>query len=226
MTGCIRLFHKQDGLSITRNGNGASASSLADVIETDYLQDWTCSQGSHTNDDNSSSHNSDQRSKGMLTDSEANLSYGTFEEQFDKECWANLLRIISKSLHQTFTIHGRQCNVVVSQELLKKISADIVRMSQNEHLGVNGCSIEIRLEQGGLTSRLCELKYDPASECMFEIIVSLKEDEKHWHGIGNLVTVIPAVLCCRHSLLHTWACVSRAYTLEKVKLYASHHAPR
>lgn len=230
MIGCMKLFHRQDGLtvsSMSRNGNGASATSLADVIETDYLRDWTCSRDSHVDDDNSSSHNSDQRSKGILTDSEANLSYGTFEEQLDKDCWANLLRMISKSLHQTFTIQGHQCDVVVSQELLKKISADILRMSQNEPLGINGCSIEIRLEQSGLTSGLCELKYDASSECMFVIIISLREDDKHWYGgIDNLATLIPAMFCCRHSLLHSWVCISQAYKLEKVKLYSTHHAAR
>lgn len=68
MIGCMKLFHRQDGLtvsSMSRNGNGASATSLADVIETDYLRDWTCSRDSHVDDDNSSSHNSDQRSKGF-----------------------------------------------------------------------------------------------------------------------------------------------------------------
>lgn len=230
MSSCVRLFHRQDRLSIssmTGNGHAASASSLADVIETDYLQRWDSKESQTLPDeDNASSHQSDQRSKGMLTESEANLSYGTFEEQLDRECWDTLFRMISKSLRETFTIHGRQCNVVASRELLKKISADILRMSQNEPLGIHGCLIHIRLEREGSTDHLCELKYDPTNECTFEIILSLKEDAKHWYGIDNLITLIPAMFCCQHSFLHVWVCVGRAYKLEKVKLYAVHHTPR
>lgn len=228
--GCMRLFHKQEAQSassgLSRSGNGASASSLADVIETDYLQDWSCSQDSLADDDNSNIHNSDQQSKDVLTDSEANLSYGTFEEELDKQRWTNLLRIMTESLRTTLFVRGRRCNVVVSQELLEKISADIIRMSQNEPLGVNGCSIEVRLERVGVINHLCELRYDTDSECMFKIIVSLKEDEKQWYDINNLVAQIHSMLCCRHGLLHFWVYIGRAYKLEKIKLYAMHPLSR
>lgn len=68
MSSCVRLFHRQDRLSLssmTGNGHAASASSLADVIETDYLQRWDSKDSQILPDeDNSSSHQSDQRSKG------------------------------------------------------------------------------------------------------------------------------------------------------------------
>jgi len=93
---------------------------------------------------------------GFPTDSEPNLSYGTFpgpggvEEQIDLKACRTLCHVLTRSLNTAAPVlrGDRPHRLVARNELVARIATDVVRMSQNEPLGTAGCLVRINLEGG------------------------------------------------------------------------------
>ncbi|ESO09521.1 hypothetical protein HELRODRAFT_168515 [Helobdella robusta] len=204
----------------------ASRCSLYNVIEADYLQGWDFQENS---DDKSISNHINP----ALLDLDHNSCHSTFydimEEELD-ECSVEMLRKkLTGVLSKDFTIRDRHCRLFVPMDLIKRISADVVRMSQLEPRGVDGGRLIVKLDFDGCETdlgRVCSSNSstsandDVNNEILYEINLTLKEDSKNWPSFKQLAFMLPSMVCCRlNQPKQTIVYVGPGYKLEKVKLY-------
>lgn len=197
------------------DSNRASACSLFNVIEADYLQSW----------DNQETSGEDGVSNGHTTSNgtehEVYGMYGTFEEELDLESVESLRKRLCSALGKDHNIRDRSCRLLCPVDLVRKISADVVRMSHLEPHGVEGGCLKVQLSFDGCDTELCQLKGNDKSDSLYEIILTLKEDERRWPDLKQLSLMLPNIICCKLSHhRQTLVYIGQGYKLEKVKHYS------
>lgn len=116
--------------------------------------------------------------------------------------------------------------LLLNADLLDRVSLDIVRMSQHEPSGLNGCRLRTRVERlrDAAILDLGSVRVSSEAEETFEIVLSLKECPKTAGGkprlSKNILSLLSTVFSFRRSRFQPVPVyVSEAYQLEKVRLH-------
>lgn len=80
------------------------------------------------------------------------------KDELDTGSIEMLIKKLSMALSKTYDVRKRSCRLLVSPEMVRRISADVVRMSQLEPHGVEGGRLKVRLAFDGCETELCQIR--------------------------------------------------------------------
>lgn len=197
-----------------------------DVIETDYLRQSPSSSSSNQIPDGTTEEttNNNQGTGGPTCQNEAN------DAELISETCRDLRKALLDGLDERIIPDWQQANgaytLLLNADLLDRVSLDIVRMSQHEPSGLNGCRLRTRVERlrDAAILDLGSVRVSSEAEETFEIVLSLKECPKTAGGkprlSKNILSLLSTVFSFRRSRFQPVPVyVSEAYQLEKVRLH-------
>jgi hypothetical protein len=115
---------------------------------------------------------------------------------------------LAKSKHLACT------EVLLPADLLHRVSAEMIKLSEREPCGIRGCSLYIEFEdEPGNSRRIASIKADPNTVSTFELYLTLKHDRSGW------TSILPQFL--KNLARGSTIMISPEFTLTKNKLYRS-----
>lgn len=103
--------------------------------------------------------------------------------------------------------------VTLPNNLMQRIAAEIIRMSEREPCGERACTIFIEFEsEPNNVRRIASFKVDPDTVSIFELYLTLKQDKRGWSSL------LPKLL--KYITRSNTIMISPDFTLTKNKLYS------
>ncbi|CAD7081424.1 unnamed protein product [Hermetia illucens] len=104
--------------------------------------------------------------------------------------------------------------VLLPADLLQRVAAEMIKVSEKEPCGIRGCSVYIEFEdEPSNTRRIASMKVDPSTVSTFELYLTLKHDKSGW------TSILPQFL--KNLARSSTIMISPEFTLTKNKLYHS-----
>ncbi|KAL1115757.1 hypothetical protein AAG570_006047 [Ranatra chinensis] len=146
------------------------------------------------------------------------IAGGLVQADVHEECWAAceaLSRRLESELRAAKSAQLSCGEVLLPDDLLPRVAADVLRLAENEPCGLRGCTLFINFETDTECRRIGTVKCDPNTVSTFELFLTLKRDSRStWHSI------LPQFI--KNLTKGGTIMISPGFTLEKKKLYRSY----
>ena len=140
-----------------------------------------------------------------------------FEDTIEYQAVVDVMAEIETGIRVTFET-DMKCIVVLPQELMSRVSQDVIRMASSEPCGVLGCVIHVILKEKDKSKKIATVFGNRGTTPTFEIFLTLREDDRSWRKLHKVYLAIKGCI-----LNSKWTAIPRilsgAYQLEKCRLY-------
>lgn len=142
------------------------------------------------------------------------VGYNSYEESLVLEERLCLIQLIEETLKTAKSKLGSS-DILIPRDLIRRVSQDVITMSQIEPSGLRGCVLVLNLVSRTMCRKLGRIDCDPCTVATFELHVNFSEDEKKWFSLRKVIPVMEKFFSTKQNPV----LFSSAYQIEKRKLY-------